>query len=105
MLWNIVFWAWPEAGLAGGEAWDYKRIFAIRTILQNQGIVNPWEENVENPDLETQKKWNLGISARRAPWIGEKEESASHHLFTFARLRAEMSENDAGEARRPPGIP
>ena len=38
------------------------------------------------------------ISARRAPWSGEKEESASHHLFIiicFAQLRAETAENDA----------
>ena len=39
------------------------------------------------------------IPARRAAWVGEKEESASHHLFAFAQLRAEMAENDA---RRPP---
>ena len=34
------------------------------------------------------------------------EESASHHLFIicFALLRAEMAENDAGEARRSPEI-
>ena len=46
-----------------------------------------------------------GMGARRATWIGEKEESASHHLFIiicFAQLRAEMAENDAGEARRSP---
>ena len=39
-----------------------------------------------------------GMGARRATWIGEKEESASHHLFIimcFAQLRAEMAENDA----------
>ena len=43
-----------------------------------------------------------GIPARRAPWPGEKEESASHHFKTsvcFAQLRAEISENDA---QRPP---
>ena len=40
------------------------------------------------------------IPARRAAWPGEKEESASHHLFAFAQLRAEMPENEAGEARR-----
>ncbi len=34
------------------------------------------------------------------------EESASHHfnMFAFAQLRAEMSENAAGEARRLPEI-
>ena len=37
------------------------------------------------------------ISAWRAAYIGEKEESASHHwkIFTFAQQRAETPENDA----------
>ena len=38
------------------------------------------------------------------PLNGEKEESASHHLFAFAQLRAEMAENDAREARGSPEI-
>ena len=39
----------------------------------------------------------IGKFARRAAAIGEMEESASHHLcsFAFAQLRAEMPENDA----------
>ena len=44
----------------------------------------------------------IGKFARRAAAIGEMEESASHHLcsFAFAQLRAEMPENDARDSRR-----
>ena len=38
------------------------------------------------------------ISTRRAPYSGEKEESASHHFFRsicFAQLRAENPKIDA----------
>ena len=48
----------------------------------------------------TQRIVDLRICSRRAAWTEEKKESASHHVFAFAQLRAEMSENDAGEARR-----
>ena len=57
-------------------------------------------EKVSKFDAHTHRIVDLWIWARRATWTGEKEESASHHLFAFAQLRAEMSENDAGEARR-----
>ena len=57
-------------------------------------------EKVSKFDAHTHRIVDLRIWARRAAWTGEKEESASHHLFAFAQLRAEMSENDAGEAWR-----
>ena len=57
-------------------------------------------EKVSKFDAHTHRIVDLRIWARRATWTGEKEESASHHLFAFAQLRAETSENDAGEARR-----
>ena len=52
---------------------------------------------------ENLKFWNFAL---RDPRTWEMEESASHHLFIicFALLRAEMAENDAGEARRSPEI-
>ena len=52
------------------------------------------------------KSLNLEIQPEGPPKTMKTEESASHHLlmFAFAQLRAEMTENDAGEARRLPEI-
>ena len=52
------------------------------------------------------RKWETLNFALWAHRIEEMEESASHHFKTicFAQLRAEMAENDAGEARRLPEI-
>ena len=44
-------------------------------------------------------KWKPLDFALRDPWIGEMEESASHHvtIICFAQLRAEMCEKDSWE--------
>ena len=66
---------------SGSQTWSKQKQNENMTFLH---------ELVEPPD-----------SARRAPWIEEKEESASHHLFMiicFAQLRAENIEKRPPEA-------
>ena len=57
----------------------------------------------ENTQLYTQTRWRSELP--EGPYYRHLKESASHHVFAFAQLRAEDTEIDPHWLRRKPKMP
>ena len=57
----------------------------------------------KNTQLYTQTRWRSELP--EGPYYRHLKESASHHVFAFAQLRAEDTEIDPHGLRRKPKMP
>ena len=57
----------------------------------------------KNTQKRIQTRWRSELP--EGPYYGHLKESASHHVFAFAQLRAEDTEIDPHELRRKPKMP